>query len=47
MNLKKTEVMLLVASGKEYIKPTVFVRDEEVNVDKLYTYLGSVMTILL
>ena len=46
MNLKKTEVMLLVASGKEYIKPTVFV-GEEVNVDKLYTYLGSVMTMLL
>ena len=47
MNLKKTEVMLLVPSGKEYMKPTVFVGNKEVNVGKFYTYLGSKMTMLL
>ena len=44
MNLKKTEVMLQVAPGKDYVKPKVFVGDKELKVVKSFTYLGSVLT---
>ena len=44
MNLKKTEIMLQVAPGKVYVKPKVFVKNEELKVVKSFTYLGSVLS---
>ena len=44
INLKKTEIMLQVAPGREYVKPKVFVRDKELKVVKSFTYLGSVLS---
>ena len=44
MNLKKTEVMLLVAPGKAYVKLNVFVGSNKLKVVKSFTYLGSVLS---
>lgn len=41
MKLKKTEVMLQVAPGKEYVKPKTI--EDKVKVGKSFTYLGSVI----
>ena len=43
INLKKTEVMLQVAPGKDYVTPKVFVGSKELKVVKSFTYLGSVL----
>ena len=44
INLKKTEVMLQVAPGRECLKPKVFVGEKELKVVKSFTYLGSVLS---
>lgn len=44
MNLKKTEVMLQVSPGKDYVKPRIFVETHELKVVESFIYLGSLLS---